>query len=65
VVNNAGVYVQGRSRDLSRTAGSRQLTGPFLCTKHAVPAMIKNGGGHHQRGLGGGLVGIRNQVAYN
>ena len=70
LVNNAGVYVQGDAAELSLSDWERilavNLTGPFLCTKHAVPAMIKSGGGVIINvGSEAGLVGIRNQVAYN
>ncbi len=70
LVNNAGIYYQADAVDTPEAAWSRvmavNLTGPFLCIKYAVPAM--------ERGKGGaivnvsseaGLVGIRNQVAYN
>jgi NAD(P)-dependent dehydrogenase (short-subunit alcohol dehydrogenase family) len=70
LVNNAGVYVQGDAAEVSLSDWERilavNLTGPFLCTKHAVPAMIKNGGGVIINVASeAGLVGIRNQVAYN
>ena len=70
LVNNAGVYVQGDAAEVSLSDWERilavNLTGPFLCTKHAVPAMIKSGGGVIVNvGSEAGLVGIRNQVAYN
>src|SRR3990172_8945580 len=46
LVNNAGVYVQGDAAEVSLADWERvlavNLTGPFLCTKHAVPAMIQN-----------------------
>jgi NAD(P)-dependent dehydrogenase (short-subunit alcohol dehydrogenase family) len=69
-VNNAGIYYQADAVSTPESAWNQvmavNLTGAFLCIKHAVPAM--------QRGKGGaivnvaseaGLVGIRNQVAYN
>lgn len=70
LVNNAGIYVQGDAtrtslRDWERVIAVN-LTGPFLCTKYAVPAMTKSGGGVIVNvGSEAGLVGIRNQVAYN
>jgi NAD(P)-dependent dehydrogenase (short-subunit alcohol dehydrogenase family) len=70
LVNNAGIYYQADAASTPESAWNQvmavNLTGAFLCIKHAVPAM--------QRGKGGaivnvaseaGLVGIRNQVAYN
>lgn len=70
LVNNAGIYVQGDAISTSLKDWERilavNLTGPFLCTKYAVPAMIKSGGGVIVNiGSEAGLVGIRNQVAYN
>jgi NAD(P)-dependent dehydrogenase (short-subunit alcohol dehydrogenase family) len=43
------------------------LTGAFLCIKHAVPAMQRGGKGGAIVNVSSeaGLVGIRNQVAYN
>ena len=70
LVNNAGIYVQGDASDTSMKDWERvlavNLSGPFLCTKHAIPAMIKNGGGVIINiASEAGLVGIAGQVAYN
>lgn len=70
LVNNAGVYLQGDAVETSVEDWERiltvNLTGCFLCTKYAVPAMLKSGGGAIVNiGSEAGLVGIENQVAYN
>ncbi len=70
LVNNAGIYRQG---DITQTTAEDweriiavNLTGAFLCSKHAVPAMIKSDGGVIVNVASeAGLVGIRGQVAYN
>jgi NAD(P)-dependent dehydrogenase (short-subunit alcohol dehydrogenase family) len=70
LVNNAGIYIQG---DVTQTTldGWDQimavnLTGAFLCTRYAVPLMVKNGGGVIVNVASeAGLVGIKGQVAYN
>jgi NAD(P)-dependent dehydrogenase (short-subunit alcohol dehydrogenase family) len=42
------------------------LKGVFLCSKYCIPEMIKVGGGTIVNiGSEAGIVGIRNQVAYN
>jgi NAD(P)-dependent dehydrogenase (short-subunit alcohol dehydrogenase family) len=69
-VNNAGIYYQADAVGTPEEEWSRlmavNLTGAFLCTKHAVPAMIRGGGGAIVNVASeAGLVGIRNQVAYN
>lgn len=70
LVNNAGIYVQGDVTATEQEEWERvmavNLRGPFLCTKHAVPAMEKNGGGTVINiASEAGLVGIPGQVAYN
>lgn len=70
LVNNAGIYMQGDVTDTSAAEWERilavNLTGPFLCTKYAIPAMLESGGGVIVNiGSEAGLVGIKNQVAYN
>jgi NAD(P)-dependent dehydrogenase (short-subunit alcohol dehydrogenase family) len=70
LVNNAGIYYQADAVGTPEEAWSRvmavNLTGAFLCTKHAVPAMSRGGGGVIVNVASeAGLVGIRNQVAYN
>jgi NAD(P)-dependent dehydrogenase (short-subunit alcohol dehydrogenase family) len=70
LVNNAGIYVQADAvatseQDWDRVLGVN-LTGAFLCTKYAVPKMIQGGGGVIVNVASeAGLVGIKNQVAYN
>ncbi len=70
LVNNAGVYIQGNVIETSEEDWNRllniNLTGGFLFTKYAVPLMAKNGGGVIVNVASeAGLVGIKNQVAYN
>lgn len=70
LVNNAGIYVQGSATETSAADWERilavNLTGPFLCTKYAIPAMNKNAGGVIINiASEAGLVGIKGQVAYN
>jgi NAD(P)-dependent dehydrogenase (short-subunit alcohol dehydrogenase family) len=49
LVNNAGIAVFGPALETSETDWNRvlavNLTGPFLCTKAAVPLMREHGGG--------------------
>lgn len=70
LVNNAGIYLQADAVATTESAWSRlmavNLTGAFLCIKHAVPAMMRGKGGAIVNVASeAGLVGIRNQVAYN
>ena len=70
LVNNAGIYMQGDVTKTSREDWDRilavNLTGPFLCTQYAIPAMAKIGGGVIVNVASeAGLVGITGQVAYN
>ena len=71
LVNNARHLPPGRCRcHIGMRSGIRlmavNLTGAFLCIKHAVPAMIRGKGGAIVNVASeAGLVGIRNQVAYN
>jgi NAD(P)-dependent dehydrogenase (short-subunit alcohol dehydrogenase family) len=68
LVNNAGVYHQADALDTPEAVWNEvlavNLTGAFLCIKHAVPAMAR-GGAVVNVASEAGLVGIRNQVAYN
>ena len=68
LVNNAGIYYQADAVDTPERAWNNvlavNLTGAFLCIKYAVPAMAK-GGAIVNVASEAGLVGIRNQVAYN
>jgi NAD(P)-dependent dehydrogenase (short-subunit alcohol dehydrogenase family) len=70
LVNNAGIYMQGDVEKTSLSEWERilavNLTGAFLCMKYAVPAMIRHGGGVIVNVASeAGLVGIKEQVAYN
>ncbi|MEN6623197.1 MAG: SDR family NAD(P)-dependent oxidoreductase [Smithella sp.] len=70
LINNAGIYIQGSVKEVSEEQWERilkiNLTGAFLFTKFALPLLIKS-----KRGViinvasEAGLVGIKNQVAYN
>ena len=70
LVNNAGIFTEGSvvettEEDWNRVLGVN-LDGVFLCMKYCIPEMIKRGGGVIVNvGSEAGLVGIRNQVAYN
>ena len=70
LVNNAGIYHQADAVGTSVEDWNRvlavNLTGAFLCLKHAVPAMERKGAGVIVNVASeAGLVGIRGQVAYN
>jgi NAD(P)-dependent dehydrogenase (short-subunit alcohol dehydrogenase family) len=70
LVNNAGVYHQADAVDTPLPAWNNvlavNLTGAFLCIKHAAPFMMKGSGGAIVNVASeAGLVGIRGQVAYN
>ena len=70
LVNNAGIYLQADALGTPVEEWERvlavNLTGAFLCTRHAVPAMERHGGGAIVNVASeAGLVGIRGQVAYN
>ncbi len=70
LVNNAGIYRQGDALATAETDWQRtldvNLTGPFLCAKHCIPAMRHGGGGVIVNVASeAGLVGIKGQVAYN
>jgi NAD(P)-dependent dehydrogenase (short-subunit alcohol dehydrogenase family) len=70
LVNNAGIYVQADvlttdPQDWDRVLAVN-LTGAFLCTQFAVPVMLQHeGGAVINVSSEAGLVGIKNQVAYN
>ena len=70
LVNNAGIFTEGSvvgttEEDWNRVLGVN-LLGVFLCMKYCIPEMIRGGGGVIVNvGSEAGLVGIRNQVAYN
>ena len=70
LVNNAGIYLQADAVATQEAAWNKlmavNLTGSFLCIKHAVPAMMRGKAGAIVNVASeAGLVGIRNQVAYN
>jgi NAD(P)-dependent dehydrogenase (short-subunit alcohol dehydrogenase family) len=70
LVNNAGIYTQAnvvgtKEEDWDRILNVN-LKGVFLCSKYSIPEMIKGGGGSIVNiGSEAGIVGIKNQVAYN
>ncbi len=70
LVNNAGIYYQadvvGTPSEVWDKILAVNLTGAFLCTKYAVPVMVRGGGGVVVNVASeAGLVGIKGQVAYN
>jgi len=70
LVNNTGIYTKGDVVATSEEDWERilavNLRGVFLCCKYTVPEMIKAGRGSIVNvGSEAGIVGIRNQVAYN
>lgn len=70
LVNNAGIYYQADVVDTPSDVWDNvlavNLSGAFLCTKYAVPAMVRGGGGVVINVASeAGLVGIKGQVAYN
>jgi NAD(P)-dependent dehydrogenase (short-subunit alcohol dehydrogenase family) len=70
LVNNAGIYYQAdvvdTPSDVWNNVLAVNLSGAFLCTKYAVPAMIHGGGGVVINVASeAALVGIKGQVAYN
>lgn len=70
LVNNAGIYMQADAVKTTEEDWDRildvNLKGAFLCAKYCIPEMIRRGGGSIVNiGSEAGLVGIKNQVAYN
>ncbi len=70
LVNNAGIYTKGDAANTSEGDWDRildvNLKGVFLCSKYALAAMKKTGGGVIVNVASeAGLVAIKNQVAYN
>ncbi|MCL4396693.1 MAG: glucose 1-dehydrogenase [Chloroflexi bacterium] len=70
LVNNAGIYAKGDLLSATEDDWDRiiavNLKGTFLCSKYAVAAMTKTGGGVIVNvGSEAGLVAIKNQVVYN
>lgn len=70
LVNNAGIFAEGDvvatpEQEWHRVLGVN-LHGAYLCMKYCIPEMESRGGGAVVNvGSEAGLVGIRNQVAYN
>jgi NAD(P)-dependent dehydrogenase (short-subunit alcohol dehydrogenase family) len=70
LVNNAGIYMEANAVEMMEEDWDRildiNLKGVFLCSKYCIPEMIKGGGGSIVNiGSEAGIVGIKNQVAYN
>lgn len=70
LINNAGIYAQANVVEVAEEEWDRildvNLKGVFLCSKYSIPEMIKGGGGSIVNiGSEAGIVGIKNQVAYN
>jgi NAD(P)-dependent dehydrogenase (short-subunit alcohol dehydrogenase family) len=70
LVNNAGIYMQANAVEMMEEDWDRildvNLKGVFLCSKYCIPEMIEGGGGSIVNiGSEAGIVGIKNQVAYN
>ncbi|MDH7485086.1 MAG: SDR family oxidoreductase [Anaerolineae bacterium] len=70
LVNNAGIYMQANAVETSEEDWDRildvNLKGVFLCSKYCIPEMIRGGGGSIVNvSSEAGIVGIKNQVAYN
>lgn len=69
LVNNAGIHMTGDAVETTLSHWERimavNVTSAFLCTKHAAEALSKTQGAIVNVSSEAGLVGIRNQVAYN
>lgn len=70
LINNAGIYAQANVVEVAEEEWDRildvNLKGVFLCSKYSIPEMIKGGGGSIVNiGSEAGIVGIKNQAAYN
>src|SRR5688572_8626233 len=69
LVNNAGIHMTGDATETTLADWDRimavNVTSAFLCTKHAAEALAKTRGAIVNVSSEAGLVGIRNQVAYN
>jgi NAD(P)-dependent dehydrogenase (short-subunit alcohol dehydrogenase family) len=69
LVNAAGIVIPGGTLTIERDAWDRtlavNLTGPWLCTKYAVPALQRRGGGSVVNiGSTASLVGFPDLAAY-
>jgi NAD(P)-dependent dehydrogenase (short-subunit alcohol dehydrogenase family) len=69
LVNNAAIYMQGDAGSTTLDDWNRliaiNLTGAFLCTRHALPHLAQTRGTIVNVSSEAGLVGIAGQVAYN
>lgn len=70
LVNNAGIFTEGNVVEITEADWHRvlgvNLSGVFLCSKYCVPEMVRRGGGAIVNiASEAGIVGIKNQVAYN
>jgi NAD(P)-dependent dehydrogenase (short-subunit alcohol dehydrogenase family) len=71
LVNNAGIYLQSNIVDTLEEDWNKvidvNLKSVFLCCKYSIPEMIKGGKGGVIVNVSSeaGIVGIKNQVAYN
>jgi NAD(P)-dependent dehydrogenase (short-subunit alcohol dehydrogenase family) len=70
LINNAGIYAQANVVEAAEEEWDRildvNLKGAFLCSKYCISEMIKGEGGSIVNiGSEAGIVGIKNQVAYN
>lgn len=69
LVNNAGIYRQGTAEESTlddwQAVIAVNLTGVFLCTKYAVPALKQTHGTIVNIASEAGVVGIAGQAAYN
>ena len=70
LVNNAGIYIQESIINASEENWKKifkvNVDGVFYCSRHAVPYMIKTGGGSIVHvSSEAGIVAIKGQMAYN
>ena len=70
LVNNAGIVSAGSVTEVDEAHWNRvlrvNLTGAYLCSRHAIPHMERSGGGSIVCvSSSAGVVGKRDQVAYN
>lgn len=70
LVNIAGIFTEGTVVETAEADWYRilgvNLDGSFLCMKYCIPEMVKGGEGVVVNvGSEAGLVGLKNQVAYN
>jgi NAD(P)-dependent dehydrogenase (short-subunit alcohol dehydrogenase family) len=70
LVNNAAILIRGTVLDTAPVQWAEilnvNLTGPYLLSRHAIPLMLRSGGGSIVNiSSEAGLVGIRNLTAYN